>query len=123
MHQHYFVGATAPMVVSYLDTLFAMVFLDPDNPPDEIMLQWHTTDWLSRAYWGANLINWGTDGSAQRHFMGPLPPTGEWVRLEVLAQAVGINGTAVKVDGMAFTLSGGRAAWDYAGVCKSSLLT
>lgn len=114
-HQHYFVGAMNTMVVNDSNTLFAMVFLDPDNPPDEVMLQWHTTDWLSRAYWGANIIDWGTDGTPQRHFMGPLPPTGEWVRLEVPAQAVGLTGGAVNVDGMAFTLFGGRATWDYAG--------
>jgi hypothetical protein len=116
-HQHYFVGATTSMVVNWL----AMVFLDPDYPPDEVMLQWHTTDWLGRAYWGANLIGWGKDGTPQRHFMGSLPPTGEWVRLEVPAQAVGLTGSAVKVNGMAFTLFGGRAIWDYAGVCKTSI--
>lgn len=118
IHQHYFPGAPNPMQANYLDTLIAMVFLDPDNPPDEVMLQWHTTDWLSRAYWGANLIDWGTDGTTQRHFMGPLPPSGEWVRLAVLAQAVGINGA---VDGIAFTLYNGRATWDYVGLNKSSL--
>jgi hypothetical protein len=118
MHQHYFLGAPTPIQVDYLDTLIAMVFLDPDNPPDEVMLQWHTTDWLSRAYWGANLIDWGTDGTAQRHFMGPLPPSGEWVRLAIPAQAVGINGA---VDGIAFTLYNGRATWDYVGLNKSSI--
>jgi len=120
-HQHYFTGATSPMVVESLDTLFAMVFLDPDNPPDEVMLQWHTTDWF-RAYWGSNLIGWGADGTPERQFMGPLPMTGEWVRLEVQvpAQAIGINGAA-NVDGMAFTLFNGRAIWDYAGVCKTSV--
>ena len=119
MHQRYFMGAASPMVAYSLDTLFAMVFLDPDNPPDEVMLQWHTTNWLSRAYWGANLIDLGADGTSQRKFMGPLPPSGEWVRLMVPAQAVGINGT---VDGMAFTLYGGSAIWDYAGVNKSSIV-
>jgi hypothetical protein len=118
MHQHYFLGAPTPIQVNWQDTLIAMVFLDPDNPPDEVMLQWHTTDWLSRAYWGANLIDWGTDGTTQRHFMGPLPPSGEWVLLTIPAQAVGINGA---VDGIAFTLYNGRATWDYVGLNKSSI--
>lgn len=126
MHQHYFVGATSPMTIASGDTLFAMVYLDPDSPPDEVMLQWHTTDWLSRAYWGENLLDWGTDGTAQRHFMGPLPRMGEWVRLEVPAAAVGLGGNpgspSTMVNGMAFTLSGGRATWDYAGVSKTSIL-
>ena len=42
MHQHYFTGASQPMAVNWMDTLFAMVFLDPDHPPDEVMLQWNT---------------------------------------------------------------------------------
>ncbi len=122
MHQHYFLGATPPMTVTSGNTLFAMVYLDPNSPPDEVMLQWHTTDWLSRAYWGENRIDWGTDGTADRLYMGPLPRTGEWVRLEVPATAVGMNGTSQapsKLDGMAFTLFGGRAIWDYAGVNRA----
>jgi hypothetical protein len=103
------------MVVNWPDTLFAIVFLHPDNPPDEVMLQWHTpTGWV-RAYWGDNLINWGTNGTPDRLRIGPLPPTGEWVRLEVSAQSLGMKSGTVNVDGMAFTLSGGRATWDYAG--------
>jgi len=116
MHQHYFYGATNPIAVNYRDSLFATVFLDPDNPPNEVMLQWHTpTGWV-RAYWGANLIDWGTDGTPDRRYIGPLPATGEWVRLGVgAAESLGIAGP-VNVDGMAFTLFGGRATWDYAGV-------
>src|SRR5262249_50086662 len=59
-------------------------------------------------------IEWGADGTTQRRFMGPLPPAGEWVRLEVPANTVGLGGATV--NGMAFTLWGGRATWDYAGV-------
>jgi hypothetical protein len=119
LHQHYFLGAVNPMTVESGDTLFAMVYLDPDSPPDEVMLQWHTTDWLNRAYWGENRIGWGTDGTAERQYMGPLPSTGEWVRLDVV---VGGTMGPTTIDGMAFTLSGGRAIWDYAGFVKSSIL-
>jgi len=45
--------------------------------------------------------------------MGPLPATGGWIRLEVPASAVGLEGRAL--NGMAFTLYGGSAAWDYIG--------
>jgi hypothetical protein len=115
MHQHYFSGAANPMKVNAPDFLFAMVYLDPDNPPDELMLQWHTpTGWL-RAYWGDDALSWGTDGTPDRLRIGPLPPSGEWIRLEVGAQSLGIKNASVDVDGMAFTLFGGRATWDYAG--------
>jgi hypothetical protein len=120
LHQHYFLGAPAPRIVNYKDTLFAMVFLDPDNPPDEVMLQWHTSNWLIGAYWGANLIPNGINGTPPGQFMGPLPPSGEWVRLSV--PVLGIAAGQVSIDGIAFALFGGRAIWDYAGVNKTSIL-
>jgi hypothetical protein len=58
------------------------------------------------------------EDTSQRYFMRPLPASGEWVRLAVPASVGGLGGVAV--DGMAFTLHGGRATWDYAGACKSS---
>jgi len=47
--------------------------------------------------------------------MGPISIVGQWVRLEVPVSLVGLEGKTV--DGMAFTLHGGRATWDYAGKC------
>src|SRR4030095_6549592 len=105
-HQHYFYNATATLPVEVRDTLFAYVYLDPANPPSEVMLQWYDGTWEHRAYWGANLIPWGTDGTASRRSMGTLPATGQWVRL-------GLEGRTL--TGMAFALYGGRATWDYAG--------
>jgi hypothetical protein len=93
--------------------LIAYVYLDPVNVPNEIMLQWNDGTWEHRAYWGANIIGWGTDGTNSRRFMGALPPAGQWVRLEVPASLVGLEGRVL--NGMAFTLHGGRATWDHAG--------
>ncbi|NGN69416.1 hypothetical protein G5C51_36700 [Streptomyces sp. A7024] len=124
MHQHFFLHATETLQVGADDVLFACVLLDPDAPPDQLMLQWHTTDWLHRAYWGADRLPWGTPGTAERRSFGALPVSGEWIRLEVPAQAVGLAGR--EVNGMAFTLWGGTASWDYAGawspVPKSGVL-
>jgi hypothetical protein len=98
--------------------LFAHVYLDPKDPPKEIMLQWHTSGWLHRAYWGENAIPWGRDNSSERHRIGDLPKTGEWVRLEVPVSAVGIApGSAIV--GWAFTQQGGTAYWDTAGLSTS----
>jgi hypothetical protein len=113
LHQHYFYNVTATLPVAVGDTLFAYVYLDPANPPSEVMLQWNDGSWGHRAYWGANLIGWGTDGSVSRRYMGTLPATGQWVRLEVPAALVGLEGSTL--NGMAFSLYGGRATWDYAG--------
>jgi hypothetical protein len=112
-HQHYFYNAAATLRVKPGDSLFAHVFLDPANPPREIMLQWNDGSWEHRAYWGENLIGWGTDGTPSRWHIDALPPPGRWVRLEVPAQLVGLEGAVL--NGMAFTLFDGRATWDRAG--------
>jgi hypothetical protein len=112
-HQHYFYNATATLPVAVGDSLFAYVYLDPANPPSEVMLQWSDGSWEHRAYWGANLISLGTNGSVSRRYMGVLPEAGQWVRLEVPAAQVGLEGRTL--NGMAYTLYGGRATWDYAG--------
>jgi hypothetical protein len=109
------VNASPGLTVGRDDTLFAYVYLDPKDPPKEIMLQWHSSGWLHRAYWGANTIPWGRDGSTERHRVGELPKAGQWVRLEVPAAKVGIKPGTV-VTGWAFTQFGGTAHWDNAGV-------
>ena len=113
IHQHYFSGAPLAPAVAADDVLFATAWLDPEQPPDEVMLQWFTDGWEHRAFWGADLIPWGVAGTASRSPRGPLPFAAEWVRLEVPAAAVGVTGT---VGGLAFTASGGRVVWDRAGV-------
>jgi mono/diheme cytochrome c family protein len=113
--QHFFTGANPGLKVGAGDSLFAYVFLDPLNPPKEIMLQWNTGEWSHRAYWGENLISFGADNSPQRLPMGPLPATGEWVRLEVPAEKVGIKPGTI-INGWAFTQHGGDVHWDRAGL-------
>ena len=115
LHQHYFYGAIATMTVNSGDVLIAYVYLDPSHPPSQIMLEWVDSQgsWEHRAYWGSNNVTWGTDGTNSRRLMGPLPGVGGWTRLEVPANQVGLEGETV--NGMAFTLYGGRATWDRAG--------
>ena len=120
-HQDYFLDATTTLSVATGDTLFTYVYLDPANVPSEVMLQWNNGSWEHRAYWGADLVGWGTDGTVSRVYMGPLPATGQWVRLAVPAATVGLVGSTL--NGMAYTLYGGRATWDYAGKSSSGQLT
>jgi hypothetical protein len=108
-------GAKPGLRVGKDDVLFAYVYLDPNNPPREIMLQWNTGNWLHRAYWGDNLIPWGNDNSSQRLKAGALPAAGSWVRLEVSAARVGIK-PGTMISGWAFTQHGGTVYWDRAGL-------
>ena len=116
-NQHYFYNASAAMTVGSQDSLVTYLLINPSNPPREVMLQWQVgTDaqkWEHRAFWGADLIGWGTSGTASRYPMGALPPTGQWVRLQVPANLVGLAGQTV--IGLAFTTYGGQAWFDRAG--------
>jgi len=113
-HQLYFYNATSTLSITNGDTMYAYVYIDPNNLPSEIELQWWDgSGWEHRAFWGANTIGYGTTGTNSRRSMGALPPAGQWVQLRVPASQVGLEG--VTVSGMSFTMYGGRATWDAAG--------
>lgn len=120
LHQHFFDSVADPngLKVAADDFLFAEVFLDPANPPRMLMLQFFDGTWSHRAYWGESKFDWGVEATASRRYMGPMPATGAWVRLEVPARHVGLGGASLA--GMAFTLFSGDATWGAAGVRSSS---
>lgn len=113
VHDHSFQGATTPFAIYTGDTIFAYVYLDPANVPAEIMLSFNDGTWEHRAYWGANVITYGQDGTNSRRYLGALPAAGQWVKLEVPARLVGLDGRSI--NGVSFTLVGGRATWDIVG--------
>jgi hypothetical protein len=116
-HQHQFSGATTAVTLGEGEQLFAYVYLDPDSPPQTLMLQWETgADREHRAYWGANRIELGTDGTASRRQISSLlPPVGQWIRLTIDPGSVGL-GADTAINGMAFILFDGRAAYGPTGV-------
>lgn len=114
VHQHFFDGASQAFTLQAGESLFAWVYLDPDNPPRTLMLQWHSGgSWEHRAYWGEDLIPFGS-GTAAHFRVGELPTPGAWTQLKVASAAVGL-GAGAGIDGMAFTLYDGRAAYGLAG--------
>jgi hypothetical protein len=117
--QQLFTGAQHPLSIGKADRLVAHVYLDPANPPEELMLQFHDGTWEHRAYWGADKIDWGAAGSAARVAAGPLPPAGRWVRLEVDAAAVGLQPGST-VNGWSCTQFGGHVFWDKLGLITTA---
>jgi len=115
IHEHAFTGASQGMTVGRSDVIFTYVYLDPCNPPREIMMSFFDgSSFEHRAYWGDNVITlWGSDNSASRWRMGPLPETGKWVRLEVPAAVVGLSG--LTVQGAGFLLYDGQGWFDRTG--------
>ena len=109
-------NSKVPLAIPTQATLFAYVFIDPANPPKSVMLQYHRSGWLHRAVWGDyDAIAWGTPNTPERVHMGPLPKAGEWVRLEVPAEKVGLN-PGDQLTGFATTQQAGTVYWDKVGV-------
>jgi subtilisin family serine protease len=113
VHSHTFEKATDTLTIYPGDTLFTYIYLDPVNPPREIMVSWNDGCWEHRAFWGDNLVPYGTYNTSNRYDMGSLPATGRWVRLNVPAKLLQLEGARVK--GMSFLLVDGQATWDTAG--------
>lgn len=118
-HQHYFWNSPQTLSLSYGDLFFTYIYLTSTNLPSEIMLQWSASDgtgWLHRAFWGADNIYFA--GGA-RSYIGAIPQSGYWMRLEVPVTDVDLDGRTI--NGMAFSLYGGKANWDYSGVIHPAM--
>ena len=112
--------APAPLVIPAGAKIFAYVYLDPSNPPKSVMLQFHRTGWQHRAVWGDyNAIDWGAANTTERVSMGELPPVGQWTRLEIPVEKVGLN-SGDQLTGFAMTQFGGTVYWDKVGVVGSN---
>ncbi len=96
--------------------IFAWTYLDPEDPPAAIMLQFNVGGWKHRAIWGAEeKIGFGKLGTNEKVHLGDLPKTGEWVRLAFDAKDLGLKG-GTKIEGYAFTQCDGTVYWDRLGV-------
>ena len=122
LNQHFFTAATEPLVVGENSKLFAWVFIDPNNKPKTLQLQFNDGSWEHRATWGDDLAFAAGQDSETNRGMGPLPEAGAWARLEVNAEKVGLQPGA-KINGWAFTQFDGTVHWDNAGIISESLST
>lgn len=120
--QHIGKSSGKPLLISEGDQLFSYVWLDPKNPPKQVMLQFYHSKggWSHRAWWGEDVIPYGqgSDGPSH-HRVADLPETGKWIRLEVPVAAVGLV-PGDEVTQLAFTQHGGTVYWDTAGIHTSS---
>jgi hypothetical protein len=113
-HRHWFQGDPVGHTVENGDVLFAYVYLSAHQPPETILLQWHDGEsWAHGACWGADRIREFPANTPARRMRGQLPPAGRWVRLEVPASEVGLEGKTVR--GMSFVLHGGQCFWGATG--------
>jgi len=103
---------TATFGVGTGDSVYTYVYIDPAHPPAEIVLEWgdETGNLDHRAYWGNFNIAWWSTSPVH---MGAIPSAGQWVRLEVPASTIGLEGHTLSE--MAFILDQGSVTWDQAG--------
>lgn len=95
---------------------FVHCFLEPTDPPEAIMVQFHTNGWKNRAVWGqAEKIPFGKPNTTEKVSLGPMPEVGKWVRLEMSAEELGLK-PGTEVSGFAFTQFSGTVSWDHFGV-------
>jgi serine/threonine protein kinase len=119
IHQHLFEGAS-PLTIQTRDMLFAHVWIDPQNPPKTVGLQFLSGGWDHRAYWGIDLCFMpGQREGPDHHYKGLLPPPGKWTRLEVVPEEIGLK-PGSQITGIAFTQFGGTAFYDKVGVRTST---
>jgi flagellar hook assembly protein FlgD len=121
-HGHYFIHADKTLSFSANDNIIQYVFLDPADPPSEVLLQFYTDDGDGehRAYWKysssdhigseSSINTGGQDGTKSLYYMGIITETGKWIRLKIPASAIGLSGKEVK--GVAFVTYDGKAYWD-----------
>ena len=114
--QDFYQEGAEPIELPANAEIFAHVWLDPENPPKAVMLQFHVGGWNHRTVWGEpNAIEWGELGKPTRHHAGELPATGEWVRLAVPASAMEMA-AGTKITGFALTQFDGHVRWDLVGM-------
>ncbi|MSU28516.1 MAG: DUF1553 domain-containing protein [Pedosphaera sp.] len=118
--QDFFSDLKTPFTIPPNGKVFLNVFLDPQDPPKSVMLQFNTGEWSHRAVWGdINAIDFGKKDTNERKRIGDLPKLGEWVKLEFPPAQLGFK-AGDKIKGLAFTLFGGTLTWDQVGVTGES---
>ena len=113
LHQHYYTNRGFSRYTDESGFLVTYAYLDPENLPSTVFLQWNNGNWDHRAYWGEDTLTIGETDTASRRYLGPLPTAGQWVRLAVPVEWVDMSDQ--KIDGMAFGAVDGQVIWDYSG--------
>ncbi len=109
--QDFFLAPKSARRLEIGDRLEAWVYLDPEDPPQTIQLQFHGTTWEHRARWGARPAHGAGAKGPGDVKAGPLPLAGRWTRLVVDPVTLGFT-PGDTIDGVAFTQVGGRVFWD-----------
>jgi hypothetical protein len=98
--------------------LFVHVWLDPNDPPEAIMLQLRSKSWKPGVVWGDQTDVPFTDSRKSDHgrvHAGPLPAAGGWARLSFDPHNLDLK-TGARVTALAIVQVSGHARWDSVGL-------
>jgi hypothetical protein len=111
-------GINPPVAIRSDDVFVTSVLVDPARVPNQILIEMNDGNgWEHRAYWGVNKLNKsGVDRAPANLRLGDVPRSGEWVRLEIPAKAIGVDGRTIRE--LAFCTFGGAVRWDWLGVAS-----
>lgn len=86
------------------------IWLDPQDPPQGIAMRFElTTGEEIGVYWEGEREVFTPTEYEELWYYGMLPELGKWVRLEILAEDLGLEDA--QVAGVTFSTFGGRALW------------
>lgn len=129
LHQYFFDNASATFRVAAGEVLFVWACIDPDHPPLGLVFKWHVkaagnnpARWSRGVCWigtpaAPGAVVGGADLLAPRSL--PAPGIGAWIRLDIPIAELGLA-AGTELDGMAFVLQGGRAAFGLTGAATGS---
>jgi hypothetical protein len=101
------------------DRLFGYVFLDPERPPQAFVIEWATGDSPGGlAAWGEESNVRVLMGETTASYRTSLPQPGEWVRLEVPANLIGLGRDEKPLTAITIHQLDGVAYWDRAGLAR-----
>ncbi len=111
--QDFYNSGAGPLAIPSGARISVQCYLDPEDLPEAIMLQFHTDGWKHRAVWGSkDAIEFGKVDTPERFSAGKLPTAGKWVELEIIPSKVGLK-AGDKITGFSFTQFGGTVTWDH----------
>jgi hypothetical protein len=100
-------NAGSPLPFGPKDVLYAEGLIDPQDPPEQITMQWQIIGQDAFIY----RTSWGTANS--KH---PLPEPGKWVRFEIPLSELTPRSASGKITGWVFDQKGGKIEWRKAGI-------
>ena len=101
----------APLPIAANGMITQDVWLDPADPPKAISLQLKlaTGDEVG-VYWEGEEEVFKPEEGKELWYYGPLPELGQWAKLEILAEDMGLE--EAQVIGIRFLAWGGRVLWN-----------